>query len=172
MTIVLVSHDLGFVTNLVQRVICVNRQAVAHPTSQLTAELIRDMYGGDVNMVRHGDVMCHREHVQRGSRERGATQRVSGSTSMSDFFNALTSPDVPVIRYALAAGLLSSVALGIIGTYVITRRISYIAGAISHSVLGGIGAALYLQVVWHCGWCDPTFGAVAAALASALVIGA
>jgi zinc transport system ATP-binding protein len=63
MTIVLVSHDLGFVTNLVQRVICVNRQAVAHPASQLTADLIRDMYGGDVNMVRHGDVMCHREHV-------------------------------------------------------------------------------------------------------------
>ncbi len=99
---------------------------------------------------------------------------------MSDFLDALRSPDVPVIRYALIAGLLSSVALGIIGTYVITRRISYIAGAISHSVLGGIGAALYLQVVWHCRWCDPIFGAqlcnpilgaVAAALVSALVIG-
>ena len=80
----------------------------------------------------------------------------------------LASPEVPVIRYALVAGLLSSVALGIIGTYVITRRISYIAGAISHSVLGGIGAALYVQVVWHCRWCDPMFGAVAAALASAV----
>ena len=63
MTIVLVSHDLGFVTNLVERVICVNRQAVAHPASQLTAELIREMYGGEVNVVRHGDVTCHREHV-------------------------------------------------------------------------------------------------------------
>jgi zinc transport system ATP-binding protein len=63
MTIVLVSHDLGFVTNLVQRVICVNRRAVAHPASELTAEVIRDMYGGDVNLVRHGDVSCHREHV-------------------------------------------------------------------------------------------------------------
>ena len=90
---------------------------------------------------------------------------------MSDFFEAILSPDVPVIRYALIAGLLSSVALGIIGTYVITRRISYIAGAISHSVLGGIGAALYLQVVWHCRWCDPMYGAVVAALASAGLIG-
>ncbi len=63
MTIVLVSHDLGFVTNLVERVICVNRQAVAHPASQLTAEVIRQMYGGEVNVVRHGDVACHREHV-------------------------------------------------------------------------------------------------------------
>jgi zinc transport system ATP-binding protein len=63
MTILLVSHDLGFVTSLVQRVICVNRQAVAHPASQLTADVIREMYGGDVNVVRHGDVVCHREHV-------------------------------------------------------------------------------------------------------------
>ncbi len=63
MTLVLVSHDLGFVTNLVERVICINRQAVSHPTSQLTAEIIRDMYGGDVSVVRHGDVVCHKEHT-------------------------------------------------------------------------------------------------------------
>jgi zinc transport system ATP-binding protein len=63
MAIVLVSHDLGFVTSLVQRVICVNRQVVAHPTSQLTADSIRAMYGADVKLVRHGDVLCHREHV-------------------------------------------------------------------------------------------------------------
>ncbi len=63
MTIVLVSHDLGFVTSLVHRVICVNRQAVAHPASQLTAEVIREMYGGDVSVVRHSDVVCLREHI-------------------------------------------------------------------------------------------------------------
>jgi zinc transport system ATP-binding protein len=63
MTVVLVSHDLGFVTSLVQRVLCVNRHAVAHPASQLTAELIREMYGGEVSMVRHSDVVCHREHI-------------------------------------------------------------------------------------------------------------
>ncbi len=90
---------------------------------------------------------------------------------MSDFLRALFSPDVPVIRYALIAGLLSSVSLGIIGTYVVTRRISYIAGAISHSVLGGIGAALYLQAAWHCDWCNPMLGAVLAALVSAALIG-
>ena len=63
MTVVIVSHDLGFVTNLVGNVICVNRKAVLHPTSQLTGELIREIYGGDVRMVRHSDVVCRREHA-------------------------------------------------------------------------------------------------------------
>lgn len=58
---------------------------------------------------------------------------------MTDFFDALR--EIPVFRYALLAGLLSSVSLGIVGSYVVTRRITYIAAAISHCVLGGIGAA-------------------------------
>jgi zinc transport system ATP-binding protein len=63
MTVVVVSHDLGFVTNLVESVVCVNRKAVVHPTSRITGDLIREMYGGDVRMVRHSDVVCNREHV-------------------------------------------------------------------------------------------------------------
>ncbi|MGD0898370.1 MAG: metal ABC transporter permease [Thermoguttaceae bacterium] len=90
---------------------------------------------------------------------------------MNDFIDALRDPDIPILRDALWTGLAASVALGIIGTYVVTRRISSIAGAISHSVLGGIGAALYLQVVAGWRWCDPMYGAVAAALLAAVVIG-
>ncbi len=66
MTVVVVSHDLGFVSNLVEKVICVNRQVVVHPTSELTGELIREIYGGDVRMVRHSEVVCQREHVEKG----------------------------------------------------------------------------------------------------------
>jgi zinc transport system permease protein len=63
------------------------------------------------------------------------------------------------------------VACGIVGTYVVVRRITYIAGGIAHCVLGGIGAALYLREVW--GWraLEPVYGAVAAALAAAGIIG-
>ena len=32
MTILMVTHDLGFVSNLVEKVICVNRRVVVHPT--------------------------------------------------------------------------------------------------------------------------------------------
>ena len=90
---------------------------------------------------------------------------------MIEFLHAVGDPDMVFLRYALVAGLLGSIAFGIVGTYVVARRISYIAGAISHSVLGGIGAALYLQKKVGLAWSDPIYGAVAAALASALIIG-
>jgi zinc transport system permease protein len=88
-----------------------------------------------------------------------------------DFYEALMRPDIPFLRYALAAGLLGSVAFGISGTYIVVRRISYIAGAISHSVLAGIGIGLYLQRVHGVGWIDPMSGALVFAILAALVIG-
>ena len=57
MTVVVVSHDLGFVSNLVESVICVNRRVVVHPTSQITREVIESLYGGDVRIVHHGDTV-------------------------------------------------------------------------------------------------------------------
>jgi zinc transport system permease protein len=90
---------------------------------------------------------------------------------MVEFFGALGDPDMVFLRYALVAGMLGSVAFGVVGTYVVARRISYIAGAISHSVLGGIGAGLFLQRRVGLAWSDPLYGALAAALAAALIIG-
>lgn len=62
MAIVMVSHDLGIVSRLVKRVICVNRRVVSHPTSELTGESIRDLYGGEVCLVRHDELSSH-EHA-------------------------------------------------------------------------------------------------------------
>ncbi len=53
MTIVMVSHDLALVANLVRKVICVNRRVRVHPTSKITSELIRDLYERDMRMVQH-----------------------------------------------------------------------------------------------------------------------
>ena len=75
------------------------------------------------------------------------------------------------MRYALIAGMLGSIAFGIVGTYVVARRISYIAGAIAHSALGGIGAGLYLQIKLGIGWFTPMLGAVISALISGMIIG-
>ncbi len=90
---------------------------------------------------------------------------------MAEYFDALTDPEYSLARYTLAAGLLASVAFGVMGTYVVTRRISYIAAAISHCVLGGVGAALYLEKVVGWTWCRPMYGAVTAALAAAITVG-
>jgi len=90
---------------------------------------------------------------------------------MIEYFNALLDPDIPFLCYAFIAGILSSFAFGVMGTYVVARRISYIAGAISHSVLGGIGAGLYIQYKLGFAWFHPMYGAVIAALAAALIIG-
>ncbi len=90
---------------------------------------------------------------------------------MHEFLEALADPHVPLMRYALIAGLLASVGFGVVGCYVVTRRITYIAAAVSHCVLGGIGVGLYLQVVVGLTWFNPLYGAIASALLSAVAIG-
>jgi len=88
---------------------------------------------------------------------------------MADFFQDLGRH--AFLQYALLTGVLASVACGVIGSYVVTRRITYIAGGIAHSVLAGMGAARYLQVVHGWEGLHPLYGAVAAALAAAVIIG-
>jgi len=92
----------------------------------------------------------------------------TGFAEVSNFLTDLL--QFPFLQYAMFAGILAGVACGVIGTYVAVRRISYIASGISHSVLGGMGAAVYLEKV-H-GWdVHPLHGAVVAALLAALIIG-
>ena len=72
---------------------------------------------------------------------------------------------------ALAAGLLSSITSGIVGSYVVVKRISFIAGSISHSILGGMGLCLWLQRSGGISWLHPMIGAFAAAIGSAWLLG-
>ncbi|ADK83976.1 ABC-3 protein [Desulfarculus baarsii DSM 2075] len=75
------------------------------------------------------------------------------------------------LQNALLAGLLASLACGVVGGYVMARRITYIAGAIAHSVLGGMGAAGYARAVLGWDWAHPLLGATVAALVAAGLIG-
>lgn len=90
---------------------------------------------------------------------------------MPNFFDALTDPNLVFLRYALFAGLLAAPAFGIIGAYVVAKRMTYLAGAIAHCVLGGIGAALYCQAHFGLNWLTPMLGAIITAIAAALLIG-
>ena len=53
LTVALVSHDVGFVSQYAKNVVCVKRNVRMHPTSEITGEIIQEIYGGDVRMVRH-----------------------------------------------------------------------------------------------------------------------
>jgi zinc transport system ATP-binding protein len=59
MTILMVSHDLGFVSGLVENVICVNRRVAIHPTRDMTGAAIHDIYGGEVRVVHHHEFATH-----------------------------------------------------------------------------------------------------------------
>ncbi len=60
LTIVLVSHDLGFVSRYVKTVVCVKEEVIVHPTSEINGRIISELYGSDVRMVRH-DHRCNKE---------------------------------------------------------------------------------------------------------------
>ena len=66
MTILMASHDLGFVSSLADSVICVNRRVIIHPTSEITGEIIRDIYGGDLRLVRHDHRCAEKGHSAEG----------------------------------------------------------------------------------------------------------
>jgi zinc transport system permease protein len=70
----------------------------------------------------------------------------------------------PFFQRALAAGLLASLACGVIGALVVVRRIATISGGLSHSAFGGIGLGYLLGF-------DPMIGATGFGVLSAIGIG-
>lgn len=81
---------------------------------------------------------------------------------MSEFVNALLQHHF--MQHALFACVLASVGCGIVGVYVVVKRIGFLAGGIAHTVLAGMGIAYYLGK-------SPIAGAVIVALVSAVLIG-
>ncbi len=60
MTILVASHDIGFVNHHITSVVCVNHQVNVHPTSTLDGRNITDLYGSDMALIRH-DHRCSPE---------------------------------------------------------------------------------------------------------------
>ena len=81
---------------------------------------------------------------------------------MSDFFALVLQHKF--IQHALLAGILSSIACGITGTFVVVKRISFISGGIAHAVMGGLGIAYFFSI-------NPLIGAIVFAILAALLIG-
>ena len=53
MTILMVSHELGFVAESVKSVICVNRQVMVHPSGDITRDAVRHPFHREMRIIRH-----------------------------------------------------------------------------------------------------------------------
>lgn len=78
-----------------------------------------------------------------------------------DFFSAIAT--YSFLRDALLAAILSGIACGIVGTYVVSRRMVFLSGGITHASFGGIGIAYHFGL-------NPIGGAMIFAILSALGI--
>lgn len=76
---------------------------------------------------------------------------------MSEVFSIL---EYAFFRNALAAALLTSILSAMVGTYIVSRKIVFITGGITHASFGGIGMAYFLGL-------NPLFGAAVFAILSA-----
>ena len=65
---------------------------------------------------------------------------------------------------ALGASLLTAVICGLVGAYIVVRRIVFVSGGITHASFGGIGLGLYLGI-------NPILSAAGAAVLAAFSIG-
>jgi zinc transport system ATP-binding protein len=55
LTVLVVSHDVGFVSKYVEKVVCVNRRVALHPVAEIKGELVSSLYGDmEMRMVDHG----------------------------------------------------------------------------------------------------------------------
>jgi zinc transport system permease protein len=77
--------------------------------------------------------------------------------------NLLALFDFGFFRNAFLAALFASITCGMIGTYIVSRRIVFISGGITHASFGGIGMGYYFGF-------NPIFGAVIFGILSALGI--
>lgn len=68
------------------------------------------------------------------------------------------------LRNAVFTSLLASIACGIIGSYVVVKKIGFISGGIAHTAFGGIGLGYYLGI-------NPLLGVIPFSLSAAIAIG-
>jgi len=81
---------------------------------------------------------------------------------MNEFFTALS--EYTFLQNAIIACLLASIGCGVIGSYIVVKKISFLTGGIAHSVLAGMGMAYFYNA-------SPIMGAMIAALFSSILIG-
>jgi zinc transport system permease protein len=68
------------------------------------------------------------------------------------------------MQHAIFTGIMASIICGVIGPFIVARRMVFISGGLSHTAFGGLGIAYWLGI-------NPIYGASVFVLAAALMIG-
>jgi zinc transport system permease protein len=71
---------------------------------------------------------------------------------------------LPIFQRVLIAGLLASLACGMLGTFIVAKRISSLSGGLAHAAFGGVGLGYFFGF-------SPMLGAAGFGVFSALAIG-
>lgn len=82
--------------------------------------------------------------------------------------NILSDPLLPTL---LVSSLLCSLLSGVIGSFVVVKRVSHLSGSLAHAVLGGIGFVVWLDQAMGIELGPPIFGAIIMALVLSILIG-
>ncbi len=88
------------------------------------------------------------------------TTRTNTRTAMNNFLHLFS---YDFFRHSVEAALLASISCGIIGSYIVARRMVFISGGITHASFGGIGLGYFLGI-------NPVAGAVVFSVLAALGI--
>jgi zinc transport system permease protein len=68
------------------------------------------------------------------------------------------------MQNAILTGIMASIVCGVIGPFIVARRMVFISGGLSHTALGGLGMAYWMGI-------NPIYGASLFVLLAALIIG-
>lgn len=77
---------------------------------------------------------------------------------------------MPFVQRMFLASVLASISCGVIGSFVVVKRIVFLSGGIAHTTFGGIGLAYYLQYAMGWIWLDPLIGALIFAVLTAFIM--
>lgn len=77
---------------------------------------------------------------------------------------------MPLIQNMFLVAAIACLLCGVVGTFVVVKRMVFAAGGIAHTSFGGVGLAYYLMSVFAVSWFTPIIGAVLFAVASALIM--
>lgn len=76
-----------------------------------------------------------------------------------------------LLLMVLLACVAASLSSGVVGTFIVVRRIVFLSGGIAHAVLSGIGVAMLTQSFYGWTWCTPFLGALGSALFFSVLLG-